>query len=191
MTPPKTRTASFLLAAASAGLLSQGNAATGYDDVSTDLSNNPASPTPLSFNSFSGVNPGQLTVGSDTTDALNLTGLLAGSTLDVFATWTPSPANAPDGDIFFNFRNSAGGSIGVATMNSTSFEIGSGNRNMQVPGDGIVQMLVTAGLENGGWNYTLSFEGIAAPVPEPATTAAAAAAGLAALLELRRRRAAN
>ena len=192
MNPPNTRAASFLLAAASAGLLSQGNAASNYDDVSAgnDLSNNTGSPTPLSYNSFIGVNPGQLSNAGDSTDALDLTGLLAGSTLNVSATWNPAPVG-PDVDISFNFRNSLGGLIGVAVINSTSQESGSDNRSITVPGDGIVRMLVTSALENGSWNYTLDFDGVAAPVPEPATTAAAAAVGLAALLELRRRRAAK
>jgi len=175
-----------LLAAASAGLLAQGASAAIYDDVTTDLSSNSASPTPLSFTTYGGVS-GRLS-DPDTIDALSLTDLLGGSTLNLSANWVD---NASVNSFRIQFFNSSGGSLGVSDIAPIDGN-GSDNRSITVPGNGIVRIVTGPGsgnLEGGNFTYNLDFSVEA--VPEPATTAAGAAVGLAALLELRRRRAAK
>jgi hypothetical protein len=188
MTTPRPQTSpALLLAAASAGLLAQSASAANHDDTASDLSNNTASPTSLTFPAITGVVNGSMN-GSDTSDALQVLNLLAGSTFFVDANWFPKTP-APSGNITFAFRNSQGDGLipAVGDIVGLPVEPGSDSRSMTVPADGIVEILGSYGGESGGWNYNLFFEGTQAPVPEPATTAAAAAAALAALMELRRR----
>jgi hypothetical protein len=176
---------SGLLVAASAGLLAQSASAANYNDATSDL--NDSSPgTPVSFPAITGVTPAQIDP-SDNVDVIDVGNLLAGSFFDVFATWTA--VEGPNNDIHVLFLDTLDNPL-ASELGSTGFLSGNGNRQMTVPANGIVRIETSmTGEGTGGWDYTLSFEGSQAPVPEPATTAAAAAAALAALLELRRRRA--
>src|SRR5262245_42904906 len=107
MKPSRALSASGqLLAAASAGLLAQTAAAAIYNDQAFDLSNDPNNPDSLSYPSITGVNGHMMASEGETVDALDLGNLLAGSSLDVSASW--SPDNFPNANFVVSFRDSSG-----------------------------------------------------------------------------------
>ncbi len=178
-----TRFASqFLLAAASAGLLSQTGSVLGanYDDVAVDLPGVPLG-SALNFLTIQGVD-GRFTSTPvfEEDDYFTVNNLLPGSNFTVNSTWVLTGVAF---SFLETFTDSANGVLGSATANAS----GGANPSFAVPGDGTVRGHLQGSLEGGSIAYTLGFQGT--PIPEPGTSVAAAAVGLAALLAARRQRA--
>lgn len=178
-TPPlipnaATRSGMALLAAASAGLLTQSVSAAAYTEP-PDLPDSNSAPKIL--------DPGVDTVfasvlsNSDTEDHFQFFSLVPLSLMEMTTHWTIS-----GGGVSFHvylYDSSTPFPIDSIDTNSS----GSDQRNVVVPSDGILRFVtLVEGALGVGVNYDLQL----VPIPEAKTIAAAAVAGLAALLSARR-----
>lgn len=177
--PVVSRSGGALLAAASAGLLSQGVSAATYNEP-PDLSDDSGTPTSLPAGTDTVI--GAENSPDDFTDHFSIGGLIPGNLMALSGSWT---FHTGGGSLIVEILDSSNTTLANFTDFGTGGEAGSDSANIIVPSDGVLKFgVLLEGGSEAGFNYNLQI----ASVPEAKTQAAVAMASLAALLHLRRRK---